>query len=56
MAFDGSRLQYYLDRERHVRFLAQQCYSDELRAQLESVADQYAALARQIREGLLSNG
>jgi hypothetical protein len=53
MAFDGSRLQYYLDREHHVRQLAERCINDALREQLERVADEYAAIARQIRNGLL---
>jgi len=53
MAFDGSRLQYYLERELHVRQLAVLCESDALRQQLERVADEYAAIARQIEKGLL---
>jgi hypothetical protein len=53
MAFDGSRLQYYLEREIHVRGLAACCTSDVLREQLERVADEYAAIARQIEKGLL---
>jgi hypothetical protein len=53
MAFDGSRLQYYLDREREIRVIAERCHDDEVRKQLEQVADQYATLARQIKNGLL---
>ena len=54
MAFDGFRVQYYKGREHEVREIADRCHSDELREQLEHVADQYALLIRQIKEGLLS--
>lgn len=53
MAFDGSRLQYYLDREREVREVADRCRNDDLREQLEGIADQYAALAQQVAKGML---
>jgi hypothetical protein len=56
MAFDGSRLQYYRDRERELREMAERCHSDEIRAQLQHVADEYATLARQIEKGLLPPG
>jgi hypothetical protein len=56
MAFDGSRLQYYLDREREIREIAERCHIDTIREQLLRVADEYAALARQIKTGLLPPG
>jgi hypothetical protein len=53
MAFDGSRLQFYLEREREIRVIAERCHDDAVRKQLERVADEYESLARQINNGLL---
>lgn len=52
MTFDGSRLQFYLDREREVREVASRCHDDTVRLQLERIADEYGKLSEQIRKGL----
>lgn len=56
MAFDGSRLQFYLDREHEIREVAERCHNDFVRQQLERIADEYRKLAQQIRKALLSSG
>lgn len=56
MAFDGSRLQFYLDRESEVREVAARCHDDSVRRQLERIAEEYGKLADQIRKGLLPSG
>jgi len=56
VVFDGTRLQFYIEREAEVREVAARCHDDGLRRQLERVADEYAELAHQIRKGLLPPG
>ena len=53
MAFDGSRLQFYIDREREVREVAARCHDESVCRQLRRIADEYGKLAEQIRKGLL---
>lgn len=53
MAFDGSRVQFYRDKARQIRGLADACLLPDIKEQLERIAQQYEVLARQVETGSL---
>ena len=53
MAFDGSRAEYYRERARQVRDIAQARKSPSIREQFETIAQQFDDLARDVEEGRL---
>jgi hypothetical protein len=55
MAFDGSRAQYYRKRADEVRALAASCKLPDIKAQLDTVAQEYDALATSIESGGLGS-
>ena len=47
MAYGGTRAEFYLDQARQVREIADLCVIPEIKEQLERIARQYEAMARQ---------
>jgi hypothetical protein len=54
LALDGSRAEYYREKARHVRALADNAVSPGLKQEYSEIAEQYDRLARQVEEGKLS--
>ena len=53
MAVDGSRAQYYRQRARYARDLAERTVMPELKEEYERIAAQYEKLAQQFEGGRL---
>lgn len=53
MALDGSRASFYRDQASRIREIAERCVLVDIKDQLERVAKQYEALARQAESGLI---
>jgi hypothetical protein len=54
MALNGSRSQYYSNKARQVRELANSTRDKEVREEYESIASQYEVLAQQAEEEKIS--
>jgi hypothetical protein len=53
MTFDGARTQFYRDKARRVRAIAECCALPDIKEQLERIARQYETLAHQVETGSL---
>ncbi len=54
MVFDGSRAEYFIEKARQVRVLAEHTRDKRLKEEYEAIAVQYEHLAAGVRSGLLS--
>jgi hypothetical protein len=53
MPFGGSSAQFYRDRARQLRELAEKCRTPSIKEQLEDIANQFDRLADQVATGHL---